>query len=403
MKDILHPLCLAIAGAGFLLLLRDLRKGRRDHALVALALTYFFSALSYATSITAVWIRIDSTIGITNIAVPLAMSCVILVFALQATVLAYWTKTPEAAARRTKILFALGISVIAGLFGLFALLTPATQRPVDFTMYYAHDPAYQAYLLLYTGTYTVAEIYLARVCWRHARDVGDPWIRGGLRLIAIGAVITLGYSGIRLTAIFGAQFDFSVQALEPYAWLCGDIGAALTQIGYFIPIVAARFTPAYTWLREHRQYRRLEDLWQAIVDAEPSVALEKPIDAAEAFRERRSVAFELYRRAVEIRDGQMELRPYLDQATREESELRWRAWWRSNARVAAAVTADQIREAIIQKEHGTVVEPATYADAALPTPTTVEDLRHLVRVAAYFTPPTVTTEAEALSTTGARK
>ncbi|MGY4936202.1 MAB_1171c family putative transporter, partial [Streptomyces sp. 900116325] len=152
MKDILHPLCLAIAAAGFLLLLRDLRKGRRDHALVALALTYFFSALSYAGSLTVVWVRIDSTIGITNIAVPLSMSCVVLVFALQATVLAYWTKTPAAAARRTQFLFAIAITVIVGLFVLFALLTPATQRPVDFSMYYAHDPAFQAYLLLYMGT-----------------------------------------------------------------------------------------------------------------------------------------------------------------------------------------------------------------------------------------------------------
>ncbi|WP_255310907.1 DUF6545 domain-containing protein [Streptomyces viridosporus] len=45
---------------------------------------------------------------------------------------------------------------------------------------------------------------------------------------------------------------------------------------------------------------------------------ERPVDATEARRARRSVAFALYRRAVEIRDGQIELRPYLDPAVRSE-------------------------------------------------------------------------------------
>jgi hypothetical protein len=400
-KDILHPLCLIIAGTGFLFLLRDLRKSRRDHALVALTFTYFFSALSYAISLTPVWIRIDSTLGVTNIAVPLAMSCVILVFALQGTVLAYWTKPPATAARLARLLLAVALTVITSLGVLFALLTPATQRPVDFSLYYAHDPAFQAYLTLYTGTYTVAEIYLARVCWKYAREVGDPWIGRGLRLIAVGAVITLGYSAIRISAIVGAAFDFSVKSLEPYAWLCGDVGATLTQIGYFLPTVAARLTQAVTWLREHWQYRRLEHLWHAIYVAEPSIALVEPVDQHDAFRNGRSVGFELYRRAVEIRDGQIELRPYLDPAVRAESERRRRAWWRSDARFAAAVTADQIRAALAQKQHGTVAEPASYADATLPTPTTSQDLHHLVRVATYFTPPAVP-EAQTRSATGAR-
>ncbi|MFE3139716.1 MAB_1171c family putative transporter [Streptomyces scopuliridis] len=398
MKDILHPLCLIIAGSGFLLLLRDLRKGPRDPALKALAFTYFFSALSYAISLTPVWVRIDSTFGIPNVAVPLAQSCVILVFALQATVLAYWTKEPAAAARRAKFLFSIGVIVITGMVILFAMLTPVATRPVDFSLYYAHDPAFQAYLLLYMCTYTVAEIYLARVCWKYAREVGDPWIGRGLRLIAVGAVTTLGYSGIRLSAILGAELGFSVAPLEPYAWICGDIGATLTQVGYFMPIIAARITAALGWRHEHSRYERLQPLWKAVSDAEPSIVLMAPTDTASARRERRPISFELYRRSVEIRDGQIELRPYLDPAARTDAERRRRTWWRSSARTIAAVTADQIHAALVQKQHGTVAEPTTYADAALNTPTTSKDLRHLVRVAAYFTPP----PAEVKSVAGAR-
>jgi hypothetical protein len=400
-KDILHPLCLVIASAGFLVLLRDLKRDRRDRALVALAASFLTSALSYAVSITWVWVRVDQFFGVPNIVVPIAQSFVILVLALQSSVLAYWSKPPEEASRRSRHLLITGAVVIVGMTVLFVLLTPATQRPVGFANYYAHDPAYQAYALLYFGTYTVAEIYLARACWKYAREVSDPWISRGLRLVTVGALITLGYSGIRIAAVVGASAGFSVDQLNDFAWACGDIGATLTQVGYFIPIVATRTTATIAWHLEHHRYQRLENLWQAMADAEPSIVLEQPIDASEARRQRRSVAFELYRRTVEIRDGQIELRPYLDPAVREEAERRRRAWWRSSAQFAAAVTADQIHAALVQKQHATVDEPASYADANLNTSTTRKELRHLARVAAYFTPPAAR-ESKPQSATGAR-
>ncbi|MEN8652554.1 MAB_1171c family putative transporter [Streptomyces sp. 21So2-11] len=393
MKDILHPLCLIIAGSGFLLLLRDLRTAwrkpqQRDPALVALAFTYLFSALSYAISLTWVWVRIDGVFGVPNIAVPLAQGCVMLVFGLQASVLAFWTKEPEQAARRAKRLMAGALSVIVMMAALFVLLTPVSQRPTDFTLYYAHDPAFQAYLLLYMCTYTAAEIYLARVCWKYAGEIADPWISRGLRLIAVGAVITLGYSGIRLCAILGAEFGFSVRPAEPYAWICGDVGATLTQIGYFMPIVAARLLGARHGRRERQQYQQLEQLWQAVSAAEPSIVFVEPAKGS------RDVSFDLYRHVVEIRDAQIELRPYLSPDARALAETGRATWWRSSKDQAAAVTADQIRAALLQRQHGPVSKPASYADAALNTPTPQKDLRHLVRVARYFTAPAPKSEAD---------
>ncbi|MFG2382853.1 MAB_1171c family putative transporter [Streptomyces avermitilis] len=402
MKDILHPLCLIIAGSGFMFLLRDLRKDRRDPALVALTFTYFFSALSYAISLTPVWLRIDGTLGVTNIAVPLAHGCVILVLALQAVVLANWSMAPADVRRRTRFLLASAVTVIGGLAVLFALLTPTTQRPVDFSLYYAHDPFFQSYLTLYIGTYTMAEVYLARMCWKHARDAANPWIARGLRLISIGAVITLGYSAVRISSILGAAFGFSVKELEPYAWICGDIGATLTQIGYFLPTLTSGTKSARVWGTEHLQHWRLRRLWQALYEAEPSIALMPPASQGAAFLRLRSVRFLLYRRTVEIRDGQIELRPYLDPAARKEVERRRRAEGLQGPALAAAITADQIRHALARKHHGPVSEPAAYADAALSTLTTDQELHHLVRVAAYFTPPPAGPEAEDRSATGAR-
>lgn len=405
MKDILHPLCLAIAGTGFLFLLRDLGKSRRDRALVALAFTYGFSALSYAVSLTWVWVRIDGIFGVTNISVPLAQGCVILVFALQATVLAYWSKPPAEARRRSRHLLVAAAAVIVGMAVLFVLLTPATTRPVDFATYYAHDPFYQAYVLMYFGTYTVAEVYLAWSCWRYARTASNPSIAWGLRLITVGAIITLGYSAVRIGAVVGAEVGFSVHRLDAFAWACGDIGATATQIGYFLPTLARRTAAARDWTTAHLHYRSLHQLWAALDRADPGITLRRPAPQRADLLRGRSVHFPLLRRRVEIRQGQKLLRRYLDPAARDEAETRRRAEGLTGPDLAAAVTADQIRHALIRHRSNDPVEaPAEYADAELPLTTTEDELMHLRRVASYFTPPSESPAATAphSTTSGAR-
>ncbi|MGW7595079.1 MAB_1171c family putative transporter, partial [Streptomyces rubiginosohelvolus] len=347
MKDLLHPLCLIFAAAGFLIMLRDLKRDRRDSALVALAVSFLASALSYAVSITWVWVRIDQVFGVPNIVVPIAQGFVILVLALQGGVLAYWSKPPEDARRRANHLMITGLTVIVGMAALFVLLTPASQRPTDFAMYYAHDPYYQAYVLLYFGTYTAAETYLAWSCWKYARTAATKSIAIGLRLVAVGAVITLFYSGQRLGAVIGAEAGFSVDNLNDMAWACGDIGATLTQIGYFIPVIATRITTLLAAGREHYAYARLNVLWAAMVRMDPSIVLQQQAPQRQFLRQRRSIHYPLIRRRTEIRDGQVTLRRYLDPAVRAEAETR-RSAQRGllgplkGDRLAAAVTADQL-------------------------------------------------------------
>ncbi|MEU8463450.1 MAB_1171c family putative transporter [Streptomyces sp. NPDC029003] len=389
MKDVLHPLCLAIAGTGFLILLRDLFKGRRDPALVALAFTYGFSAISYAVSLTPVWVRLDGALGVPNIVVPIAQGCVILVFALQATVLAHWAKPPAEARRRSRLLLVAAAGVIAAMALLFVLLTPATTRPTDFSLYYAHDPIFQAYVLLYFGTYSAAEVYLARSCWKYARTATNRSIAFSLRLVTVGAVITLGYSGIRIAAVVGAETGFGVDGLNGFAWACGDIGATLTQIGYLIPTLARRTAGALEWTTAHLRYRRLAPLWSALDHADPGITLRRPAPQRRDLLRGRSAHFPLLRRRVEIRQGQKLMRRYLDPEARDHAEELRRAEGLTGAALVAAVTADQIRAALVRhRADAPVAVPAEYADAELDLDTTEDELLHLQRVASYFTPPT---------------
>ncbi|GAA2267400.1 hypothetical protein GCM10010145_47360 [Streptomyces ruber] len=388
MKDLLHPLCLLIAGTGFLVMLRDVARDRRDRALVALAMSFLASALSYAVSITWVWVHVDAFFGVPNIVVPIAQGFVILVLTLQSTVLAYWSKPPDGARRRARLLLIAGIGVITGMGVLFTLLTPATQRPVDFAMYYAHDPYYQAYVLLYFGTYSLAEIYLARSCWKYARAAATRSIAIGLRLVTVGAVITLLYSGQRLAAAIGAEAGFGVGHLNELAWACGDIGATLTQIGYFLPVIAARAGTLYAASYEHYVYARLGRLWTAVVHADPSVVLTDFAPQRDYLRKRESIHYPLIRRRMEIRDGLVALRPYLSPAARAEAETRRTREGLKGDRLAAAVTADQLRHAIVLHHRDQpVAEPVEYADTALLLDTPQAEQQHLLRVARYFSPP----------------
>ncbi|MFH0246162.1 MAB_1171c family putative transporter [Streptomyces sp. HK10] len=387
MKDLLHPLCLAIASAGFLFLLRDLGKGRRDASVVALSLVFLSSALSFVFSITPVWVRVDHFFGVTNIAAPIAQSCVIAVLVFQMNLLAHWGKPPAKARRRIRCHAIAGTAVIAGLFTLFAMLSPAVQQPTSFALYYAHDPFYKAYLTLYISAYAAGEILLARACWTYARRAQDVWLVRSLRMVAVGASITLVYSAIRLSALVGEVVGFSVHSLDPIAWACGDIGAALTLIGFFLPTLAARVRNVRGWVSGHLAYRRLGPLWEAMHRAVPSIVLMEPPSQLAELARLRSVDFLLYRRGVEIRDGQIELRPYLDPDVREAAEQQRRAQGLTEPDLTAAVTADQIHHALIRKEHRQPVDtPAEYADERLPVPPKQES-QHLLRIASFFTPP----------------
>ncbi|WP_330335679.1 hypothetical protein OHS33_39260 (plasmid) [Streptomyces sp. NBC_00536] len=399
MKDILHPLCLIIAATGFLFLLRDLRKDRRDRALIALACAFLASALSFAISLTAVWIRIDGFLGVTNIAVPLAQSCVIIVLACQAIVLAHWAHPPDKARRRTLILLLAAAAVIATLAALFALLTPAVQRPVGFSLYYAHDPIYKTYLTIYIGTYTAAEVYLARLCLKHAKTSTNRWIAAGLRTTAAGAIITLGYSSIRVGGIYGSLVGIDVTSLEETAWVCGDIGATLTQVGFFLPVIVSRVAAVRTWSCGHYRHARLRKLWEAMDNADPSIVLEQPEPQLRDVARLRSADYPLIRRRTEIRDGQLFLRNYLAPGARTEAEVRRRGEGLTGLDLAAAVTADQIRHAIVLRQQDKpVAAPAEYADAHLALDDVTDEVKHLLRVASFFSPPPPETPSEVPAT-----
>jgi hypothetical protein len=390
-QQLLHPICLALAIIGFFLLLWPPGRLLQDRALTALVGAYACSALSFLVSLEPVWRVMDTVTGRASSGILFAFAAVVTMLALHLVTLVYWDLPPDRARRRARWSLAAGVAVVTTLAVLFFQLTPAgASTPQGFTANYLHDGFYQAYLTLYIVVYTCGEVALAIGCWRTARRTGQAWIARGLRVVAAGMVLTFGYSAVRLAAVGTALFGLPAlpPAAEDFAWLCADGGSLLALAGWLIPTVAVHTVPhLQASLRAYRGYLALAPLWEALHQAVPTIALQPGAALTTPLRLLRP-RWHLYRRTVEIRDGQWALREFLEESVRRASDARHQAAGLAGADLSAAVTADQLRAALDAHRRGLAPqERAEYADAdtreTLRTPD--DDVRALLRIAAHFT------------------
>ncbi|MFJ3169691.1 MAB_1171c family putative transporter [Streptomyces roseus] len=392
MQQLLHPLCLTLAVAGFSLLLRPARRHRRDTALTALAGVYGFCALSFLVSLEPTWIHLGEVTNSHSIALLASFACVIAQISLQPVVLACWILPPDAARRAARTSLLAGAAVIAGLVLLFALLpTTGPTTPQTFTARHLGVGVYQAYLGLYISAYGAGQALLVVGCLRAARRTGEVWVARGLRIVGAGALLTLGYCAIRLTALLAAvRGDARIPAaVEHLAWACADGGTLMVLTGFLVPALGVHLVPGVRgWLRAQQQYRTLGPLWEVMHRSMPAIALQPGRRPTRVNLPVWDVGWQLYRRCVEIRDGQWALAVHLEPAVREASGTRHRGHGLRDGELAAAITADQLHAALAARHGGRrPAVPAAYADSVrhpdLRTPE--DDVRELLRIAAHFT------------------
>jgi hypothetical protein len=383
----LHPACALIAWLALIYKATALRRGLRDHALVALCSVLTFSALSFTLSFPPLWVHVDQIMGMSNGAALVAHCCVIIVVVSQQIVLAFWASaTPREAWRRVHIRLAVAALVLAVLIPLFLLMSPQEQRPQDFTLRYADHPLYTAYLLIYICFYALGEIEIAWRSFRYARVSPRLWLRRGLHLISLGATVTLGYSVIRIADLIAAPFSLDLRSWEPVAWICGDIGALLTLIGWTLPGWGPLLSIPRRLVRAHVQYRHLLPLWKAVHAAVPEIELAAPERRVAARFNVRLLEFALYRCVVEIRDGQLALRQYADPEVVSRAEELGKRAGIAGDRLAAVVEAAQLRSMLRAKERNLPPAAAPSAAFGVSGPTGfAHEAAWLVQVSRAFT------------------
>jgi uncharacterized protein DUF6545 len=177
------------------------------------------------------------------------------------------------------------------------------------------------YWLLWLTYLGLALVNATRLLGRWARLSDDPLLRGGLRLISVGAAVGLGYVGYHLAVLASSQFGW------PPRHLLGDqqlIIQALTIASQLLLVVGLTM-PAWgpklgvprvlRWVEHYRDLRRLYPLWRELCEALPDVALAPPTGVWRDRFRLRGVEFWLHRRIAEIRDAQLRLRPWRDPHT----------------------------------------------------------------------------------------
>lgn len=163
---------------------------------------------------------------------------------------------------------------------------------------------------VYVAYVAPAAAALGWAAWRYARIADRFALRLGLRLLAASTAVTVGYALVRLAGM--AAHDAGVARSVLYGPLVGllfRLAIGLLLVALALP-VAGRLgmDRVVRWVALDRQYRLLFPLWHALRTEFPGIALD-PAPRRLPFAAPDGV---LYRRMIEIWDGLLCLRPYVE-------------------------------------------------------------------------------------------
>ncbi|MFE3682692.1 MAB_1171c family putative transporter [Streptomyces sp. NPDC059095] len=296
--------------------LPDLLRRRHDVALWALCVYFLCSGISFLVDLDALRVHISKIFGLPNITSLIVQVAVVVLTAAQQVVLVYWSSPPEEArsrARRRVLFFgaALCVLIVASL----AVSPVASAKTATSTILLSiQDSRYALYMSFYLVICGIGQFETVRLSLRFTKMANRQWLKVGMRTVTVGASLILVYCVTRSIQIAGTQLHFDASELDPIQWSCGTIGALLQITGWTIPSWGIHLTRAGGWLRSYRSYLRLRPLWWALYEASPDIALDPPHSWARDLIPPRDPHYSLYRRVIEIRDGQLMLRTSLSLA-----------------------------------------------------------------------------------------
>ncbi|MFE2595638.1 MAB_1171c family putative transporter [Streptomyces sp. NPDC059396] len=398
---------LGIGTVGWIVAILKFRAWRRDPSpgLLVVALTVAAPSTAFVLASPVLYRLIDRVTGRGNLST-LLVYLGITSFSAGAVVLArMWTPPKERAnarvwdaagdtwrhVRRRLAVFAVLAPVMAVLFFTGGAGTPET--PLTFDTTFATIPQIAVFLVIYQALFGFALIDISRVCYGHASRLPYGWLRRGIRLLALGGYVACGYVVCKLVAI-GAAFagvtgtEWLSTALGP---VFAALGAMLITAGFAGPAVAA-------WTRRRRDYQALRPLWDLVYGADRRLALEDPPSAWTERLAFRDLEWRTARRGLEIRDGQLTLRPWIAPETVTAAATVAERAGLDEADCAALTVATALRSAVSALNTGTDPRPRE-DQTPLPGLDTepVDERAHLVRVAGYLYAP-LTDEALAVAT-----
>ncbi|MFB7493779.1 MAB_1171c family putative transporter [Streptomyces sp. NPDC056161] len=313
MNSVVYPICAAVSCVAFIYKLRILRIDRSP-AQWALCGNFLVSTVIFTVSTPTVWVATSRLVGVVNFAGLFTQVLAMVLAGCQQLVLLHLTYERGVAWRKARFrLLAIGL-VISAMIVLFVYATNASELPTNFALTTARF--YPAYLSIYIVAYFWNQIDICVLCWKHARVSPRPWLRRGLRLVALTLPSSLVYGGCRAADIIAGQFGISGEAWEPLAPLALLVGIVGKTIGWTLPDWGRYLSTAQERFYRQWVHRQLAPLHRQITAHVPDPVLELGPDD--------DLQTRLYRMVVEIRDAQWALRlwmtPEAAAAARREGE-----------------------------------------------------------------------------------
>jgi hypothetical protein len=310
----------AVLGAAVLLWLAvayeavSLTRQRSNRARGALLLTFVALALAATFFVPSVYLATQDLTGVPNLA-DLIARCAVLTASLGAqALLLHLTQEPTMAMRKSRRRAVALASAMVLLVVLFTLAPVHETGTLRLTSDFGGSPWVIGYLVVFAVYLGIALVDVFRGGLRYAPKAGTP-ISTALHLIAIGCAFGLLYVvekiGYLIAVLLGGSPSAAVES--SVARMLAVLGGLFVLAGSLVPaLYPAWRRTVHRVTTTYRAHRELYPLWSALREINPEIALDP---APSQFRDRlrvRDLDFRLYRRVIEIRDGRLALRPFLD-------------------------------------------------------------------------------------------
>ncbi|MGW7006548.1 MAB_1171c family putative transporter [Streptomyces sp. NPDC054933] len=365
LKGVVFPPCAALCALAFLYKIRDLRQHRRDPALLALIAAFFLKGISFTLSVPAVSASVDAHSGVPNLGAlgihllgGVSSSAAILV------AVTYWVHPARQARPRARAwLIAAALCAVAMIALWLAAEPQGHGRSAHYIVQNVANPVVGGYTLLYATAFGAGMIEIALLCRRYAKAAGRQWLRWGMATTQIGAFFCIVYCANRAWAVIAIRFGLNPLQWEALTPIANGIGILFLATGLTMPSWGPQVSELRRRIGNFVAYRRLHPLWRDLYSAIPDIALSPPASARLDRFTPRDINYRLYRLVIEIQDGLLVLRPYMDPETAAAAARSARGAGLAGENLDAAVHAAQVKAALRARKDNLPTADGTSATA----------------------------------------
>ncbi|MEX2985720.1 MAB_1171c family putative transporter [Streptomyces sp. C36] len=177
--------------------------------------------------------------------------------------------------------------------------------PLKFNTNFAHDPLILLFLTIFLTMLTCGTLSAWRHC--HKMTLDDPTLQHAVRAIGVANLFYFAYAVCNAPAILCAALGS--HALDTV----GVLGSSFGATGALIASYGLSGAAVSAWLKEWRDIRALQPLWELVVaGVDHELAFSE--HSARSHRLGWNAGFNLHRRVIEILDGIRALRRWGSQA-----------------------------------------------------------------------------------------